>query len=220
MITREEKMYYQRGQLLMEALLAISAAVIVLSLGAQLVYVSLRSSQVASDRNIGLGLMEEGIGAVHAIAAEQWQNIYTLVKTGAHYHPLVSGGTWTLVSGDASTVVGAKTFVRYFTIGNVCRDAATRNITGLTDTNGSTMLCTTSGGTFDPSTQSVTMYVQMPDNGDMLSTTEYLLRWRNKVCAQTSWSGGSGSGVKACPDTTYGAKTNITAGADLQLTPQ
>lgn len=220
MTKSEKKLYHQRGQLLMEALLAIAAAVIVLGLGAQLVYVSLRSSQVAGNRNVGLGLIDEGIGAVSAVATEQWQNIYTLVKTGAHYHPVVASGTWTVVSGDHSILVGTKTYTRYFTIGNVCRDAVTHNITGPTDESGATMLCSTSGGVFDPSTQSITMNVQLPDGGDILHTSEYLLRWRNKVCAQTNWSGGASSGVKACPDTTYEAKTNITAGTDLKLTPQ
>lgn len=216
----EKNLHSRSGQLLMETLLAISAAVIVLALGAQLVYVSLRSSQVAGERNVGLGLMEEGVGAVSSIATEQWQNIYTLAKTGTHYHATTTSGRWTVALGDDSIIVGAKTFSRYFTVANVCRDSTTRNITGLTDTDGSTMLCVVSGGSFDPSTQSITIHVQMPDGGDTLSTTEYILRWRNKVCAQTNWSGGAASGVKACPDTTYESKTNITAGSDLQLTPQ
>lgn len=220
MTMADKKMDNRSGQLLMEALLAISAAVIVLSLGAQLVYVSLRSSQVAGDRNIGLGLVEEGIGAVGNIATEQWQNIYALTKTGTHYYPVVATGKWTIVLGDQSVTVGTKIFTRYFTVSNVCRDTVTRNITGSTDTNGSTMLCVTNGGAFDPSTQLVAMNVQLPDSGDMLSTGEYMLRWRNKTCAQTSWAGGAGSGVKSCPDTTYESKTNITAGTDLQLTPQ
>lgn len=213
-------MHLRRGQLLIEALLAISAAVIVLALGAQLIYVSLRGSQVASDRNVGLGLMEEGLAAVRNIATEQWQNIYTLSKNGIHYHPAIVSGAWTSVSGDHSIAVGSKIYTRYFTVANVCRDTSTRHITGLTDANGSTMLCTASGGAFDPSTQSVSMYVQLPDGGDVLSVGEYVLRWRNKLCTQTDWSGGAGSGVKSCPDATYGAKTNITTGTDLQLTPQ
>ena len=219
-IPTKDKSYSRRGQLLMEALLAISAAVIVLSLGAQLVYVSLRSNQVSGDRNVGIGLVDEGIGAVRNIATEQWQHIYDVNKTGVHYHPVVASGAWALVSGDDAIAVGAKTYVRSVTVANVCRDATTRDITGITDTGGSTMLCTASGGAFDPSTQWVTVSVQLPDGGDTLSTGEYLLRWRNKICAQTNWSGGAGSGVKSCPDTTYGSKTNITAGADLQLTPQ
>lgn len=216
----EKKIYNQRGQLLMEALLAISAAVIVLGLGAQLIYVSLRSSQVAGNRNVGLGLIDEGIGAVSVVATEQWQNIYMLIKTGVHYYPVIASGKWTVVSGDHSILVGTKTYIRYFTVGNVCRDAVTRNITGLTDTGGSTMLCVGSGGTFDPSTQSITMNVQLPDGGDILHTSEYLLRWRNKACAQVNWSGGVSGGVKPCSDTTYESKTNITAGTDLKLTPQ
>lgn len=220
MTKAEKKLHSQSGQLLMEALLAIAAAVIVLGLGAQLIYVSLRSSQVAGDRNIGLGLIDEGIGAVSTIATEQWQNVYSLIKTGTHYYPITASGKWTVASGDNTVIVGAKTYTRYFTVGNVCRDTVTRNITGLTDTNGATTLCVASGGAFDPSTQSITMNVQLPDGGDTLHTSEYLLRWRNKTCAQVNWSGGAGSGVKSCPDTTYESKTNITAGTDLKLTPQ
>lgn len=206
------------GQLLIEMMLAIAAAVIVLSLGAQLVYVSLRSNQAAGDRNVGLGLAEEGIEGVRSATAQQWQSLYALAKNGTHYHPLIAAGAWTIAAGDDSVTINGASYERFFVVANVCRDSATRSIAGITDADGSTMLCTASGGTFDPSTQRVIVTVSL-QSGDPLTVTEYMVRWRNKVCAQADWSS-SGSGVKNCPDATYESKSNITAGATLQLTPQ
>lgn len=58
----------QSGQLLLELLVAVAAAAIIVTLGAQTTYVSIRGNKVAGDKNIALGLAQETLTAVDGVA--------------------------------------------------------------------------------------------------------------------------------------------------------
>ncbi|MEK7569130.1 MAG: hypothetical protein AAB497_03385 [Patescibacteria group bacterium] len=210
-----------RGALLLELLIAISILAVVLSVGSQAVFVSLQSGKTSGESDVAIGLANEALEAVRGTAEEKWQNIYTLTKWTQHYYPAPSAGKWTLAAGDEAIALNTANYTRYVTIQNVCRDTTptSRAITGITDTDGTLTTCTTSTGLFDPSTQKVTVTVSWQGSGSPVTVSDYFLRWRNKVCPQTSWAGGVSSGVKTCPDTTYESATDITAGAGLQITP-
>lgn len=193
----------QKGALLLELLIVISLLAVILSVGTQAVYVSLQSSKISGERDIAVGLASEALEATRGVAEEKWQNIYDLTKTSQHYKTVQSGNKWTLVAGDETIAINNASYTRYVIIENVSRDASTRMI----DT----------GTNYDPSTQKVTVTVSWP-YADPVIISDYFLRWRNKVCNQTNWSGGAGSGVKNCPDTTYGSATNLgVPGASLQI---
>lgn len=203
------------GQLLLEILVAISAAALVVGLGAQLIFVSLQANKGAAEKNVALGLLEETLEAARDATGEQWQNLYNLVKNDSH-HPEKSGGKWVIATGTENVAIDSITYTRSFVVQNVCRDNSNRNITGITDSNGSsTTACTVSDGSPDTSTQKVTVTVSWP-NAPSLLAGEYVTRWRNKVCSQTSWASQS-SATSTCPVTTYGSSTNITTGTSLQL---
>lgn len=70
----------RKGQLLLEILMAIAVAVVVVSLGAGLVYVSLRGNEVVVERDVALGLAEETIEAVRGAAYARWNDVYGLDK--------------------------------------------------------------------------------------------------------------------------------------------
>lgn len=215
------------GQLLLEILVAIAAAAIVFTLGAQLVYVSLQSSRSAGEKNTALGLAEETFEAVRSAATEKWQNLFNLTKGTTNYFPQKSAGNlkWILTLGSEDITINNIVYTRSFTIQNVCRDttAGARAITGITDTGGSTTTCATSGGSHDPSSQRVSVSISWP-NAVSLSSNEYLTRWRNKVCPQINWDANATPGAPpatACLVTIYDSRSNITpgAGANLQLCP-
>jgi len=151
------------------------------------VYVSLQSGKVSGERDIAVGLASEALEAVRGASEEKWQNIYDLTKN-SHYKTVQSSNKWTLSPGDETIAINNASYTRYVVIENVSRDAGTR----LIDT----------GTNYDPSTQKVTVTVSWP-YADPVVMTDYFLRWRNKVCNQTDWSGGAGSGVKNCPNTSY-----------------
>lgn len=196
----------KKGALLLELLIVISLLAIILSVGTQAVYVSLQSGKISGERDIAVGLASEALEAVRGATEEKWQNIYDLTKASQHYKTVPSGNKWTLATGDETIAINNASYTRYVVIENVSRDASTRMI----DT----------GTNYDPSTQKVTVTVSWP-YADPVVMTDYFIRWRNKVCNQTDWSGGAGSGVKNCPNTSYDsispAGTIDTTGGTLKL---
>lgn len=196
--TRKEK----KGALLLELLIVISLLAVILSVGTQAVYVSLQSGKISGERDVAVGLASEALEAVRGTAEEKWQNIYDLTK-GSQYHMVQTNNKWATSTGSEVIALNNASYTRYVVIENVSRDASTRMI----DT----------GTNYDPSTQKVTVTVSWP-YADPVIISEYFLRWKNKVCNQTSWSTSGSSGVKNCPDTTYDTATNLgTPGASLQI---
>jgi len=198
----------QRGALLIEILLAVSAFAILAAIGAQAMYVSLLGNQSASKKESGAELLTEMMQGVRGASETDWQNLYGLTKDTVHYHPALSGNAWTIVAGDEAITLGGVSFTRYFTVSNVSRDSSTRDIQS-----------TYASANDDPATQSVSAFVTSTTTA-ALSLNEYFFRWRNKVCNQTSWTtAGSGSTVRTCPDTNYDSKSAgiNTAGGSLQL---
>ena len=204
----------ESGQLLLEILVSIGVAAVIIALGAQLFYVSQRANKIAGEKNVGIGLLEETFDATRSATTEKWQNLFDLTKGSTNYYPQASGTKWALTSGSESVTISGIIYTRSFTVQNVCRHDTTRDITGITDSNGSATTCAGSPVN-DPSTQKVNVTISWPD-ADALTASDYVTRWRNKICLQTAWSTVSSS-VTTCPDTTYDSQTNITPGTDLQL---
>lgn len=198
-----------KGFLLLELLIAISVLAIILAVGTQAVFVSLESGKVSSERDVAIGLASEALEAVRAVADERWKYFYTDVTNGLQYHPVISGGKWSLVEGSEFVTLNTTIYTRHIVVENVSRDSITRAIeTSYVSAND------------DPSTQKVTVTVSWQD-GDPFVISEYFFRWRNKVCNQTSWTidGGLNDQVSCVGGATYESATNIITGASLQLTP-
>lgn len=199
---------HERGALLIEILLAVSAFAILAAIGAQAMFVSLASGQSASKKESGAELLTEMMQGIRGASETSWQSLYGLTKGTAHYHPALSGGAWTIVSGDEMVTVGSASFTRYFTVADVSRDPSTRDIES-----------TYASGHDDLATQLVSAFVTSTST-DTLSVQEYFFRWRNKTCNQTSWTtAGSGSTVRSCPDANYDTKSASidTSTGSLQL---
>lgn len=204
-----------RGELLLEALIIIGVIAIVGAISSQVIIVSLDANRRSADRATVEGLIEEEFGAVEAAAFEKWQNLYDLNKLSAHYYAIKQSGAWTITGGDEALSVNGIDYSRYFTVSDVCRDNTTRAII----TTAGVPPCT-AGNSDDPSTQQVTVSV---GSAALATTTRstYLSRWRNQICAQTSWSG-TGSGTTTCPATTYqsgDASLDLTAPGSIKLDP-
>lgn len=196
----------KRGALLLELLIAISILAVILSVASQAMYVSLQSGKVSGESDVAVGLASEALEATRNIAEEKWQNIYTLTK-GAQYHMVQSGNKWATSTASETITLNTATYTRYVVINNVSRDLSTRAIETSYNV-----------AHDDPSTQQVVVTVSWQGSGSPVTVSDYFLRWRNKVCNQTSWSGGVGSGTKNCPDTTYVSSTNLgVPGASLQI---
>ena len=184
-----------KGSLLLELLVAIAILVVVLSVGTQTVFVSLRSSKVSSERDVATGLANEAFEAVRGVTEENWHNIYGLIKSPQHYYATstVPLGKWTLAAGDEIISLNKTDFTRYIIIDNVSRDPTTRAIDA-------SYILTND----DPSTQKATVTVSWP-NADPVTLSGYFFRWENKICSQTSWAGAplSGNVAQVCGTVRY-----------------
>ncbi len=180
----------QKGALLLELLIVTSILAVILSIGAQSVFVSMQSGKVSGESDTAMGLAGEALEQSRSVADEKWQNIYDLTK-GSQYHFTQSGTKWATSTGSELIALNTGSFTRYIVVQNICRDttAGVRNVTGITDTDGTATTCTTSTGAFDPSTQKVTVTVSWQGSGSPVTISDYFIRWRNKVTNQTSWTG-------------------------------
>lgn len=207
--------------MLIEILITVAVAAIVLALGASLIYASLQGGINATKQNAALGLAQEEVSGVVAAATQQWQNIYNLNQgTSTDYYATTTSGSWTVATGTDQEVINNITFTRFFIVQGVCRATSTDNITGISDSGGSsTSTCNTNGGQVDPSTELVTAEVTS-SNMNTVSLPEFVTRWRDEACAQGSWSSISSattSCVTASAPTTYQAETDVSASSGLQL---
>lgn len=198
-----------RGALLFELLIVISLLAVILSIGANAVFLSIKGNKVSGERDVASALASESLEAVRSVAEEDWQNIYSLTK-GSHYYPTETNGKWLLTTpGDETVNINTAVYKRYVIISNVSRDSLTRNIQN-------SYLSVND----DPSTQKITVRVEWT-GGNPIEISEYFFRWKNKTCDQNDWSGGVGTGVKDCSDSTHSdispAGTINTTGGKLQL---
>ncbi|OGI85861.1 hypothetical protein A3A05_00670 [Candidatus Nomurabacteria bacterium RIFCSPLOWO2_01_FULL_41_12] len=176
-------------------MVVISVVAVVLSVGTNAVFLSLRSNKIGGERDIANALAFEALEAVRAATEENWQNIYGLIKSSQHYQIATPSGKWELATGDETINLNGIDYTRYVTIDNVSRDDSTRYVQN-----------SYVSAADDPSTQKVTVTVSW-SGGNPVVLYEYFFRWKNKVCNQTSWvTGGSGTTVKTCPDTSYDTK--------------
>ena len=207
---------HENGSILAEALIVIAVLAVIGAIASETVYVSLESTVNSEGRSRAVNLQREMIETAEAVAEEKWQNVYGLLKDGGSYHTEKSGGAWNIVSGSENVLIVEETFTRFFTVANICRNAATKAITGATDSSGAGITCNISGGIFDPSTQKISATISWGESYS-LSNAYYITRWRNKVCAQTSWSESRQGGVKTCPDTAYETSSNVSTGDSIQI---
>lgn len=186
-------MNQQKGQILIELLLAVAIAGVIAGLAAQLTGVSLRSVQVSSRESSARMLAEEAIESSLAVSQEKWHNIYNLAKGTPNYyypfHQTAPVDKWVLLSGQENVTIEGVDYTRSLYFENVNREEATENITASSGL----------GIYDDPSTQKLTVVVSWNDGSVVL--TKYLSRWKNETVVQTNWFGSSGT---AGPVTNFG----------------
>lgn len=194
----------KRGALLLEILVATAILGIILSIGSQMVFVSLQSNKMAGDRDVAVGILNETIEAVRAIGDGRWQTIFELAHNGTHYYPVALNGTWAVSAGgsDESILVNGINFMRYFIIENVsrCNDGSRGVASSTTCSPGNNY-------SDDPSTQKVVVSVGW-NGGEPIVQTEYVIRWRNKVCPQTNWSAGKSFPADPAPSSPCNTSPN------------
>lgn len=195
-----EKIFNQKGSLLLEILLAVAIGAIIIGAVSGLVYVSSKSGQVSGAKSSAVFLAEEGLEAMQSISEANWHDIY-LPPTGAGdpdadkgntnpYYIYKDGNLWALgkiVIGDEGNIqIDDIIYARKVFIENVSRKRISeRPICTETES------CLPVEQVNDPSTQKIKIVVSKTGSADVV-VEEYLTRWKNEVTSQSDWSGGSG----------------------------
>lgn len=197
------------GDLLIEILITISVAALILVLVSQTSFVSLRADQSAREQNTAISLAEQMVETVDSAVLTRWRRLSTELSKGSsniYTTATDTANAWTVTTGSQAIAIDTVTYTTGFYAENVCR-SSTSTLTGITDTAGTATTCVNSGGSYDPSTIKITATVSW--SGGSVTRSQYISRWRNKVCTQTNWNGGVESGTSTCPTTGYGSMTNM-----------
>lgn len=180
----------QIGASLAEVLVAIALTGIMLPAFAEAVLTSEAARPAAAQRLQALSLEREATEAVRVAREAGWSN----VSTDGTYHPVISGNTWTLVSG--SEVVN--NFTRQIVISSIQRN--------------SSGVIVASGGTVDPSTKYVVVTISWTRPvASSVSTSTYLSRWQNN----TAWVQTTQADFNA--GTLNNVSVTNTSGGEVQL---
>lgn len=202
----------QKGQSLVEILIAIGIGAILIGGATAVVIPILRSNLETRNVQIATSLTQEYLDNLQNLTEANWFNIYNPPAPkgpASQFYLAPTSTTFMILSGATSTVIEGRTFTRYFSIENVNRD-----LCGAGDiTANATTTCTSGPGTVgvtdDPSTQKITATVTWPE-GRSLSKSQYLTRIRNEVFVQTDWFEGPGQeGPITSENNRFATSTNI-----------
>lgn len=155
----------KNGQSLVELLLAIAILSIILP-GILVGFFATRGGRATQEqRQHATAYLNEAEEALRVIKSNGWTNLASGV-----YHPVVSGNSWSLLSGDE--VIGGN-YTRKITISDIYRDS-----------NGNIV---TEGGTVDPSIKLAEISVSWTTPLPLSVTSKtYLTRHSNKVYTETT----------------------------------
>lgn len=168
----------QRGQSLIEALIAAGIGVIMIAAAAAILVSVVQSSAEAKRRQVATALAKELLENIQVVADQDWHTIDTLV-TGSTNHYFITSAPTAIVSGEENIEVSSIVHTRYFYLEDTGRDA----LGAILD----------SGGINDPSTKKVTVAYSWT-RGGAGTLSRYIVRSRNAVSMQQNWSGGPESG--------------------------
>lgn len=208
---KQIKLDRQRGSLLLEILLAVAIAAVIIGGVSSLIIVSLKSGQLSGEKNVIMGLAEEGLEAVKTIAENNWHNLYlppdgagnsvsgkgeTAENTYYVYKKDNGGGvfSWELTKNSVLGELSANgiSYARKIYIFNVTRNKA-----------GDRQICAVSadcpdGEIDDPSTQRIKIKVSRLNGENVIIKEEYLSRWKNNIFMQSDWSEASPASEADC----------------------
>ncbi|MEK7634326.1 MAG: hypothetical protein AAB396_00355 [Patescibacteria group bacterium] len=206
-----------RAQSLIEIIIGISIAGILVGGSTMAIALILRSNFDAKTTQTASFLASEYSDNISSIAESNWLKVYcppdgncsgTAKGIDSKFYLNLSGSSYSIIGGTASTIVEGRTFTRYFYIENVSRDSC-----GIGDISANATTSCAGGGSSgvadDPSTQKITVKVDWEGNRSV-SKIQYLSRSRNFSATQSNWSNGSGQeGPITSLNNSFSSSSNI-----------
>lgn len=174
-----QKEIAEKGQSLIEILVASALGALLVGAAATLIAPALRISTQTSRVQVGAVLAQELLDNARVWSEGDWHNLANLATSSANiYHLVTATSPFVFASGSEAIILSTTTYTRYFYVDDVFRDAG-GNIT------------TAGGGTWDPSTKKVTVICNWSGAASATTTLyAYFTRHRDFVLDQTDWTGG------------------------------
>ena len=181
------KSFPEQGFSIVEALIAIMIITVALTSILGLATLSLVVSSItkqttqatlfAQDTMEALRNFRDGIDWDNDDVVDEYDGL-GVVSTGVAYHLEQSADPipkWRLLTGNETV----NEFTRSAVFRNVCRDTSSDDITGITDTNGTTMTCVTNGGAYNADSKEVMVTVSWTERGRSheVELITYLTNW-------------------------------------------
>lgn len=198
-------MKFNKGQSLVELLVAVGIGTILIGGSAGLMGVSLKSYAGIKKHLQAKILIRQSAEVIQSLTRSNWHNIYDLTK-GDDYKISLSGNFWTISAGQETGTSNNVLYKRYFQTYNVNRDGSGN----IADT-----------GDDDPSTQKITVILEYGNNYTSSSSISFYFTRsdNNAVFHQTDWTGGKAiTGPTPNPSNKYDTSTNIATSTAGQLT--
>ncbi len=174
----------QKGQMLVEILVAVVIAGIMIGGVATVIGTSLVTSKKTKQITVANGLAQQDMEAIKTLAQSSWIDLYCPPigvcpgnkGTTSTYNVILSDGSWVFQSGVSTTTVDGLDFGHYFYVENVNRNEGGDIVT--------------SGGDEDPSTQKVTVYITW-SGGSEFTISEYIMRIGSAYFIDRGWIEGN-----------------------------
>ena len=175
---RNSKLYNQKGQSLLEIIVALAIFALVGSLMAPFIVKSFVGLERGGEQTQAEALAQEGIEAVRSIRDNAWNEIFYNQSA-----TVVGSGKWTLNGEGTTEEIGQ--FTRVITFDNVCRDTLHE-------------IVSCPGNYTDVHSKKITVTVDwepMIGVTNFVQQTTYLTNWDSQEWIQADWSGGSGQSI-------------------------
>ncbi len=168
---------YEKGQSIVEILIAIGIAALIIGSVVTTYVVSLRANANARLAAVGLQFAEETYDNLRALTEANWHTLHAIPKAVNH-HLTIVGDKFSINTGTETLMAQDVQYTRSFIVENVQRDA------------GGNIVAT--GGLNDPSTQRVAVTVSWPIAGETGTARieGFLARNRNISFRTTNWTDG------------------------------
>lgn len=176
----------EKGQVLLELILAVAIVAIIIFLVSQLTFVSLRGQKSGGEQATATRLGQEEVEIARSIYASSWTDLFNFSK-GADYFASrqVSPVRFIFATGQETVSIGGVNFIRKVQFFNVCRDSTTGNIINFTSS------ATCSLGIIDPSTQQIDLNVSWATGASVFWSEYFTRSLSNQVCQQSDWQLGA-----------------------------
>ena len=181
------KSFSQQGFAIVDALIASTIIIVALTSILSLVTLSLVVSSITKQTTQATLFAQDTMEATRNFRdGIDWNNDdfgngydgLGVVLTGAVYHLEQSTDSpprWKLLAGNETI----DEFTRSVVFRSVCRDTSSDDITGITDTNGTTTTCVINGGVYNADTKEVTVTASWTERGRSheVELVTYLTNW-------------------------------------------